>query len=200
MGEDFVVYLPSNLEEQMKKSIGTKGLPKWANSVDNDFTNALRSTVTYIERHTKQTAKERYTAHPRKFKVKKQLKQGLCKIDFKGPVGSSLGHFRPRPRTLKIPRPAQGVTTQIKRTGKRYPRSIPGYSKPFATSTRKSRGAPIIFARKEGTRKNLMFLMGPSTIQAIVNKDVSQELFEDSEREFWSNILNATKKSFPGAK
>lgn len=109
-------------------------------------------------------------------------------LHIEGKPGVHRIHFKASPKTATRRRPARGVTTQVKRGGRRYVPELPGYSKPFIM--RRKQGDFGMFYRKSGTGRaqqwgNIQQAWGPSPIQALTQEkaeevmDRIQEVFEE---------------------
>lgn len=164
----------------------------------NAVNKAVNKTIVDIISTADRISKEAYTARSKKYKTKKKkARQMSGAVRFSGNRGFGLYHFRPSPKKPTHPRPVGGVTTQIKRGGTRTAQMIPGFTPPFVA--RKRQGGYALFVRKRGgRRKDIMYLLGPSRIQAVTRRETREILQEQGEREFLQNVVNEMNEMLAG--
>lgn len=185
---DFIIDC-RNFEKEIRRSFGKNFGQKMDKETVKAINKGINLTISDVVKAASQISKEAYTARAGKYKAKrKTARQMVGEVKFSGRRGHGLFHFKPQPRRITHPRPVGGVTTQIKRGGSRYAQQIPGFTPPFIA--RKRQGGYALFARRKGgSRKDLLYLLGPSTIQAIIRKDSRKELEAVGQEEFLENVL-----------
>lgn len=148
--------------------------------------NALNQSLAQGRKEAARLARRAYTAPIKKLfdNVKIQRARGSSlqgELDLFGSRGVSLIHFKAQPDVPAYPRPKEGVTAQIKRTGARKPRrGEKGGSKSFIM--KKAQGGFGVFVR-HGQGKYEM-LMGPSPIQALQREEAQNSVTEKIEEAF----------------
>ena len=175
-------------------------LQNMSRDVINGMNSAINRTINEIGTLASKMARAEYTAKGNRpvQKKKKRARGGHGSIKFSGIPGHSLYHFKPsRLVPQKMGRGDEGVSTQIRRGGSRKIQRVSGYSKPFVM--RKKQGGYGLFARREGShRKDVMFLLGPSLIQAIIKRDNSETLQEVGSEHFLRNVQDELNRILSG--
>ena len=166
----------------------------------NGMNTAINRTINEIGTLASKMARAEYTAKGNRpiQKKKKRARGGHGSIKFSGIPGHSLYHFKPsRLLPARLGREDAGVSTQIKRGGGRKVQRVPGYGKPFVM--RKKQGGYGLFARREGGRKkDVLFLLGPSLIQAIIKRDNSEAIQDVGSEKFLRNVQDELNKVLSG--
>ena len=118
---------------------------------------------------------------------------GTSVLHIEGSRGVHRIHFKASPKTVTKRRPARGVSTQIKRGGRRYVPTLPGYDKPFIA--RRKQGDYGMFFRKSGTGKedqwgNIEQAWGPSPIQALLPEEAQDQVMDRIQETFEKRLAH----------
>ncbi len=114
-------------------------------------------------------------------------------LHIQGSRGVHRIHFKAIPNTVTSRLPARGVLTQVKRGGRRYVPTLPGYDKPFIM--RRKQGDYGMFFRKTGTGKgdqwgNIEQAWGPSPIQALLPEEAQDEVMDRIQETFEKRLAH----------
>ena len=177
-------------------------LQSMSREIINGMNAAINRTINEVGTFASKLARAEYTAKGNKpvQKKKKRARGGHGSIKFSGIPGHSLYHFKPsRLVPARLGREDEGVSTQIRRGGVRRVQRVPGYSKPFVM--RKRQGGYGLFVRREGGhKKDVMFLLGPSTIQAIIKHDNAETIQDVGSERFLHHVQDELNKILSGMK
>lgn len=158
---------------------------------------ALRAALAATRKEAARVAGTTYTARKAKLfdRIEAAYSQGT--LTLRGAFGMSLFHFKPDPATPRM-RPTGGVTSQVKRKGRRYTHGDRNYDhyKPFVM--RKKQGGFGIFVREKGRNlpgwKGYHMLFGPSPIQALMRADRQKLVVEKATQTFGEKIQQEIDK------
>lgn len=158
---------------------------------------ALRAALTSARKEAARVARTSYTARKTKLFDRIEAKYAEGKLTLRGAPGMSLIHFKPTPPKPGV-RPSGGVTSQVKRSGRRYAHGDRRYDhyKPFIL--KKKQGGMGIFVRERGRAqpgwKGYHMLFGPSPVQALMREDVQELVVEQATLTFGETIRQEIDK------
>lgn len=189
-----------DVNSRLKQAFGVNFMQNLNKETIKAFNTGINATIADIISTANMISKEAYTARSKKYQTKrKRATRMIGGVRFSGKPGYGLYHFKPQPKKITTPRPSGGVTTQIRRGGSRSAQRIPGYTAPFVAGKRQG-GYALFARRKGGKRKDIMYLLGPSTIQAITRGSTREILKEQGEREFLNNVAKSLNDMLAGVK
>lgn len=185
------------------------------------FKVGLRAALTSMRKEAVRVARTTYTARPSKLFEHMDIDYAEGELRLRGPFGMNLFHFKPFPNTPKV-RPKGGVTSKVKRKGKRYAHRDPDYDHNAPFVMKKLRGSDdggygIFVKEKDGNNKptprmkgvgrlgsywgnmGLHMLFGPSPIQALLRKDNQELVLEKGTEAFRENIEQQIDKLLAAA-
>lgn len=173
------------------------------------FDQSMRAALKAMRKESARIARQTYTARASKLFDHVSVDYRSHSLELTGAFGMNLFHFRPNPETPKI-RPRGGVTSQVRKKGRRYAhvdKEYPGASKPFVMTKRRNtgEGGYGIFVRERDSHdkagygptkfqgrthwKKFHMLFGPSPIQALLHKDRQEEVITKGTESFRERLL-----------
>lgn len=174
------------------------------------FDQSMRAALRAMRKESANVARQTYTARKAKLFEHIDVDYRSQSLELTGAFGMNLFHFRPNPETPKI-RPRGGVTSQVKRKGRRYAhcdKDYPEASRPFVMKKKRGGGGEGgygIFVRERDSHdragygptrfqgrthwKKFHMLFGPSPIQALLRKDRQEDVIATGTASFRQRLL-----------
>lgn len=158
---------------------------------------ALRAALTSARKEATRVARTSYTARKSKLFDRIEVTYAEGKLTLRGAPGMSLIHFKPTPATPGV-RPSGGVTSQVRRGGRRYAHGDRRYVHDAPFIMPKKQGGLGIFVRETGRKwkdwKGVHMLFGPSPVQSLMREDAQALVAERATETFRDKIQQEIDK------
>lgn len=184
------------LEAEMRrveKVIASLGLIKEQKA----YRMALRAALTSARKEAARVARTSYTARKSKLFDRIEARYAEGRLTLRGAPGMSLIHFKPTPAVLGV-RPSGGVTSQVRRGGRRYAHGDRRYAHDAPFIMPKKQGGLGIFVRETGRKwkdwKGVHMLFGPSPVQSLMREDAQALVAERATETFRETIQQQIDK------
>ena len=178
---------------------GIQHFPKQSSAA---IARAVNRTLESVRTEAVRIGQQKYTAKTESLRKRATIKRArndypIGVLDVRGRKGLSLFNFRPSPRAVPnwkgVPvrkrRPKAGVSSLVKKGGRRKVYGGPGASKPFLMKT--DSGHTGIFVRRN---KKIEMLYGPSPIQALGGQESRERLQKKADETFTKRLQHEVER------